>query len=73
MSESDPKHQLLSSDTEFIRVLEDLIDVLIANGTIRLTDLPEQALAKITERKQARKRLQNSLDLITDDDEEWQL
>ena len=29
--------------TDFVRVLEDLIDALIANGTLRLTDLPVQA------------------------------
>ena len=30
-------------DADFVRVLEDLIDALIANGTLRLTDLPVQA------------------------------
>jgi hypothetical protein len=55
-------------DSDFIRVLEDLIDVLIANGTIRLTDLPPQALGKINQRKRARQRLRNSLDLLDEDD-----
>ncbi|MGE4369323.1 MAG: hypothetical protein AB7E12_06560 [Burkholderiaceae bacterium] len=55
-------------DSDFIRVLEDLIDVLIANGTIRLTDLPPQALEKINQRKRARQRLRNSLDLLDEDD-----
>ena len=70
MKEKDIKHQLSSSDSDLVRVLEDLIDVLIANGTIRLTDLPPQALAKLTARKQARKRLKDSLDLLNDD-EDW--
>lgn len=64
----DYKQELSSSDADFIRVLEDLIDVLIANGTIRLTDLPPEALAKLHARKQARRRLRNTLDLINDDD-----
>lgn len=55
-------------DSEFIRVLEDLIDALIANGSLRLTDLPEQALDKINQRKSTRKRLSDALDLIPDDD-----
>lgn len=55
-------------DSDFIRVLEDLIDVLIGNGTIRLTDLPPQALEKINQRKRARQRLRNSLDLLDEDD-----
>lgn len=55
-------------DVEFIRVLEDLIDVLVSNGTLRLTDLPPEALDKLSRRKGARHRLRNSLDLIEDED-----
>lgn len=68
MADDDYKRELSTSDSDFIRVLEDLIDVLIANGTIRMTDLPPQALAKLHARKQARQRLRNSLDLLDDDD-----
>lgn len=55
-------------DIEFVRVLEDLIDALIANGTLRLTDLPPKAVEKLNQRKKVRARLRNSLDLLTDDD-----
>ena len=55
-------------DADFIRVLEDLIDALLANGTLRVTDLPPQALEKLNRRKQVRERLRNSLDLLPDDD-----
>ncbi len=55
-------------DAEFVRVLEDLIDALISNGTLRLTDLPVQAQRKLTERKQQRARLLEELDLLPDDD-----
>ncbi|HEY9281261.1 MAG TPA: hypothetical protein VIP51_14400 [Eoetvoesiella sp.] len=54
-------------DTDFIRVLEDLIDALIANGTLRLTDLPQQAVEKLGQRKRVRQRLRDSLDLLDDD------
>lgn len=60
--------KLSELDADFIRVLEDLIDVLIANGTIRLTDLPPEALKKLNQRKHARQRLRDSLDLISDED-----
>ncbi len=56
------------SDAEFVRVLEDLIDALIANGTLRLTDLPIQAQQKLTQRKQQRARLSEDLDLLDDED-----
>lgn len=67
--DKEVKQQLSSSDIEFIRVLEDLIELLISNGTIRLTDLPPKALEKLNERKRTRKQLKRSLDLISDDDE----
>ncbi|MDS1139639.1 hypothetical protein RE432_04255 [Pusillimonas sp. SM2304] len=60
--------ELSNLDAGFIRVLEDLIDALLANGTLRLTDLPPEALAKLNQRKHARKRLRNALDLIDDED-----
>ncbi|HLR13883.1 MAG TPA: hypothetical protein VK104_09750 [Burkholderiaceae bacterium] len=63
------EQQLQSLDTDFIRVLEDLIDVLVANGTLRLTDLPAEALEKLSQRKRARARLRDALDLINDEEE----
>lgn len=62
------KRDFSALDEDFIRVLEDLIDALLANGTLRLTDLPPQALEKLNQRKQERDRMRNSLDLIPDDD-----
>ncbi len=62
------KSDLTVLDIGFIRVLEDLIDALLANGTLRLTDLPPEALAKLNQRKHTRKRLRDSLDLIDDED-----
>lgn len=62
------KSDFSALDIGFIRVLEDLIDALLANGTLRLTDLPPEALAKLDQRKHTRKRLRDSLDLIDDED-----
>lgn len=69
MTAPDKKaNELGQLDADFIRVLEDLIDVLVDNGTLRLTDLPPQALEKLSQRKRARARLRDSLDLIDDEE-----
>lgn len=68
-SKDQIKRDLSELDADFVRVLEDLIDALIANGVLRLTDLPPHALTKLSERKSARRRLQGALDLINDDED----
>ena len=64
-----PDPDLARMDSEFIRVLEDLIDVLVAKGVINLTDLPTQALEKLNQRRRARRRLRDALDLLQGDDD----
>ena len=46
--------QLSPSDTETIRVIEDLVDLLIEKKLILLTDLPAAAQKKLSERRQIR-------------------
>jgi len=41
-------------DQEFIRVLEDLIEVLVAQGVITLDMLPGRAAAKFQQRRSMR-------------------
>lgn len=68
----DPKKnaaEFSQLDADFIRVLEDVIDALVANGSLRLTDLPAEALDKLNQRKRVRARLRDALDLIDDDEE----
>lgn len=67
-SAPDSEYDLEKLDGEFIRVLEDLIDVLITKGVINLTDLPPKALDKLNQRQRARRRLRGALDLISDQD-----
>jgi hypothetical protein len=65
--DTDPWMQLLSlSDIGIIRILEDLIDLLIKKNIILFTELPEQAQAKINERKQIRQKLETD-HLMVDD------
>ena len=54
-------------DADFVRVIEDVIDTLIVKNIINITDLPEQAQAKLFARKSFRERItQHSLRLFGD-------
>lgn len=54
-------------DADFVRVIEDVIDTLIVKNVLNITDLPEQAQAKLFARKSFRERVtSNSLRLFGD-------
>ena len=54
-------------DADFVRVIEDVIDTLIARNVINITDLPDQAQAKLFARKSFRDRAgRNALRLFED-------
>lgn len=58
------EHSLLEqSDMRLVRVLEDLIELLIARDVIRFTDLPQAAQEKLLERRSMRQSL-GALDLL---------
>lgn len=59
---------LEQSDMRLVRVLEDLIDLLIARDVIRFTDLPQPAQEKLLERRSLRQSL-GALDLLDSADE----
>lgn len=50
-------HLLMHSDASVVRVLEDLIDLLIAKQIILFTELPQDAQSKLQGRKELRARL----------------
>lgn len=52
------RHLLENTDKSVIRVLEDLIDVLLAKNLIAFTDLPAPAQEKLLSRQEARDELQ---------------
>ncbi len=53
-------------DAGLVRVLEDLVDVLIARNVINVTDLPQEAQQKLFARKTFRERFKHqSLDLFS--------
>ncbi|MGQ0709687.1 MAG: hypothetical protein ACT4NV_08045 [Rhodoferax sp.] len=55
-------------DQDFIRVIEDLLDLLIHKNIIRLTDLPPEAQHKLLSRKGARERIRDESGLLDDSD-----
>ena len=62
------QHSLEQSDMRLVRVLEDLIELLIARDVIRFTDLPQAAQEKLLERRSMRQSL-GALDLLGGADE----
>lgn len=63
------RERLAESDQALIRVVEDLIDTLVAKDLLHFTDLPEAAQAKLLERRSLRRSV-NALNLLQDDDQQ---
>ena len=62
-----PTEAFARLDADFVRVLEDVIDTLVAKNLINITDLPPEAQAKLFSRKSFRERsTQHSLRLFGD-------
>lgn len=62
-------HSLAGADLGFIRVLEDLIELLINKNTITFTELPAAAQEKMLERQHLRDSMQSRLNLLEDESE----
>ncbi|MBS9402404.1 tryptophan synthase subunit beta like protein [Halomonas sp. TRM85114] len=60
---------LQTSDLAFVRVLEDVIELLMDKGVISFTDLPEPAREKMKERQSIRRTI-NGSSPMSDSDEE---
>jgi len=59
---------LTQSDIEFVRVIEDLIDILIKKNYLTFTDLPSKVREKIISRNDARGRLAVTNDIVVSDE-----
>lgn len=59
---------LAASDLELARVLEDLVDLLAAQGLLRFTDLPLAAQRKLLSRRSVRDRLGEGESLLVEED-----
>ena len=57
----DTLRQLAATDAWIPRVCEDVIDTMVANGLLSLSDLPAAAVQKLEERQRLRASLSSSI------------
>ncbi|MFT6289330.1 MAG: hypothetical protein ACJA09_004098 [Alcanivorax sp.] len=58
---------LSATDSDFVRVLEDVVQLLVDKSVILFTDLPESAQKKMLYRQRLRSKMGEKLDLLGDD------
>jgi len=66
LAQMTAQDDLANTDLAFVRVLEDLLDVLIDKNVLLFTELPEEAQKKIMARQALRKR-DNALNILQDE------
>lgn len=59
--------ELTHADLDFVRVIEDLMDVLMEKQVFLFTELPAEAQAKILKRQSLRRARRGALDILEDD------
>lgn len=59
--------QISATDQDFVRVLEDVVELLVEKGVILFTDLPQSAQDKMLHRQRLRSHMAGKLDLIGED------
>ncbi|NRP36540.1 hypothetical protein XMD579_001363 [Marinobacterium sp. xm-d-579] len=60
--------ELSRSDLDFVRVLDDVIELLMAKNVIQFTELPDASQAKMLMRRRLRDGLDNTLDILPADE-----
>jgi len=65
---SELKKSLHTSDVEMARVLEDVVDLLMAKQVFTFTELPEVVQDKLNRRKTLRQEVNDLSDLITEEE-----
>lgn len=64
---------LTASDLSFVRVVEDVIELMVEKNLIRFTDLPSQAQDKMLVRRRLRSKLNSSDFHLFNDEEDLKL
>jgi len=59
---------LQDTDLNFVRVVEDVIELLVTKNLILFTELPDSAQTKMMERQKLRSAMTSHLDLLEDDE-----
>ena len=65
---STAKQALSDTDQDMVRVIDDLVDLLVANQLLIFTDLPGHVQTKLLMRKQLRKDVNSLANLMIDDE-----
>ncbi|AMK75071.1 MULTISPECIES: hypothetical protein [Methylomonas] len=68
LSSDEAKQALSATDSDMVRVIDDLVDLLVANQVLIFTELPERVQTKLLARKQLRKDVNALQNLIIDDE-----
>lgn len=63
------ENELAQLDRDFVRVIEDTIELLIAKGLILFTDLPPKVQEKLLRRKEIRQKMNYDGELGTGGDD----
>ena len=58
---------LSATDQDFVRVLEDVVELLVDKGVILFTELPDSAQEKMLYRQRLRSKIGDKLDLLGED------
>lgn len=67
LQELDGRASIGETDQDFVRVLEDVVDLLVEKGVILFTELPASAQSKVMLRQELRSKVSSALDLLGDD------
>lgn len=68
--DKDLQFKFIQSDLQFIRVLEDVIDILMEKNIITITDFPQPVIDKLLARQTFRKRLAGAAGMEYNEDDE---
>ena len=68
VSQNQAKQELTNTDSDMVRVVEDLIDLLMKKQVFIFTELPEAVQTKLNARRKLRKDINSLEGLIKDDD-----
>lgn len=68
INDPDVKAFLQQLDIDLVRVLEDVVELLVARGVFRFTDLPESAQQKLMFRKTLRSQWQSVPDPLGEEE-----
>lgn len=68
--QSDESLEILRADLDFIRVIEDVIDLLMKKNLLTITDFHPAVIEKLLKRQTIRKRISGSIGMDFDEEDD---